>query len=1092
MNLPLLVLVCAFEHCGACAAAMGLSPWQEQGSAEATRPTNEPTQEQVDEDDLDAALTDAKLLLEEAQQARRDEDLETARAKVAEAIAILLEEEDDRKSRVTVLDRLGRFADETGDLRSAERAWRRVLEVRSRTLPDEHPDLQTTRRSLADTIYELGDLQGARRLEEKVLEVCSRTLPDNHPDLASARHSLAVTMKGLGDLPGARALYDKALEVFSRTLPDDHPGLAKMRYNLAVTMWGLGDLPEARALFDKALEVFSRTLPDDHPDLQAVRCNLANTIRELGDLQGARVLQEQVLEVRSRTLPDDHPDLQAARGNLANTIQELGDLQGARVLFEKVLEVRSRILPDDHPKLQWARGSLAAMNYLLGDLQGARALQEQVLEVLSRTLPDDHPNLQAARGNLALTIQALGDLPGARALEEKVLEVRSRTLPDEHPDLQTARGNLAITIAAEIARSESARAREEERDQVAAGRKRLAQILESYDRGLRHFALTAILDGSFREAEERVSSLDSDLGRVLSLAAGLGVLGSDPAAEGNAFLLSETMRSVAFASARVARSARGEAEYAELCSRRRAASDALAALSQSGFNADEFGRARARLDEAERELVRRGAAFAPGLSRLLEPSLEALAAAIEENEALIAFRRFSSRKLERGDPPTGSSTKSLCAFVLRPEPGGAPVLARIELGPIAAIEDAVQSWRRAIGANLERGVEAFDATDASGLVQKGDELRALILDPLAPALAGVNRIVVALDDVLHAVPLDALPAGGPWVGENSPVEDREATKLRERIGDRFRVEVRNSLLELLIKDDTLSGGGLLALGHPAFDLEPVPRSADLEEMKDLLEGSVARASEDSGILRGSAWERGFTTLPGTRDEVRAIADYFHDTFEGIANAVVLERDKASRENLIELAPKARFLHVATHGWFAPESIRSFEDMEPLDAKSGLIERMGGEERVRGMSPMLLCGVALAGANLKVNALGKIPGLVTAEELAALDLSNCELAVISACDTNVGVRRAGQGVASLQRALHMAGACTVITSLWKVPDQATQSLMTDFYRRIWVEKKPKAQALWEAKTRLRNAKDESGNPLYTDRDWAAWVLTGDPR
>jgi CHAT domain-containing protein len=100
-------------------------------------------------------------------------------------------------------------------------------------------------------------------------------------------------------------------------------------------------------------------------------------------------------------------------------------------------------------------------------------------------------------------------------------------------------------------------------------------------------------------------------------------------------------------------------------------------------------------------------------------------------------------------------------------------------------------------------------------------------------------------------------------------------------------------------------------------------------------------------------------------------------------------------------------------------------------------------------------------------------------------------LLSACDTNVGERRAGQGVASLQKALQMAGARSVIRSLWKVPDEATKDLMLDFYRRLWVEKKPKHQALWEAKRRLREAIDERGLPKYTTRDWAAWVLTGKP-
>jgi CHAT domain-containing protein len=123
--------------------------------------------------------------------------------------------------------------------------------------------------------------------------------------------------------------------------------------------------------------------------------------------------------------------------------------------------------------------------------------------------------------------------------------------------------------------------------------------------------------------------------------------------------------------------------------------------------------------------------------------------------------------------------------------------------------------------------------------------------------------------------------------------------------------------------------------------------------------------------------------------------------------------------------------------------------------------------------------------------GRVRGVLTAEEIAALDLSNCELAVLSACDTNVGVRRAGQGIASLQQALWAAGVRSAITSLWKVPDEATKELMIDFYRRFWVEKKPKAQALWEAKCKLRHAKDAFGEPKYSLCDWAGWVLTGDP-
>jgi CHAT domain-containing protein len=185
----------------------------------------------------------------------------------------------------------------------------------------------------------------------------------------------------------------------------------------------------------------------------------------------------------------------------------------------------------------------------------------------------------------------------------------------------------------------------------------------------------------------------------------------------------------------------------------------------------------------------------------------------------------------------------------------------------------------------------------------------------------------------------------------------------------------------------------------------------------------------------------------------------------------------------ERAPGVRFLHIATHGWFAPETVRS--TLDPSDETGGTLwSRMDAREAVAGLAPMTLCGLAFAGANAGRDAVGHVPGILTAEELAGIDLSACELAVLSACETNVGIRRAGQGVQSLQAALHAAGVSTAITSLWKVDDAMTRRLMELFYTYLWVEELPKAEALWKAKCGLR----EEGAAV---RDWAGWVLSGDP-
>ncbi len=1011
-----------------------------------------------------------------------------------------------------------------GDLAGARALEEQVLEVFSRTLPDEHPALQKARGILALTIKALGDLAGARALQEQVLEVFSRTLPADHPDLRVARHNLAGTIAALGDLAGARALEEQVLEVCSRTLPADHPELQTARGNLAVTLYTLGDLVGARALQEQVLEVFSRSLPDDHPALQTARGNLAATLHTLGDLAGARALQEQVLELRSRTLPADHPDLQAARHNLASTLYALGDLAGARALQEQALEVRSRTLRDDHPDLQTSRLNLAATIKALGDLVGARALQEQVLDAYSRTLPADHPARQVARSNLAATLSTLGDLAGARALEKQVLEVWSRTLPTEHPYLQQARNNLAATIAREQARSAGSPRGEGERARAREGRRELcSELIGALCRAQVSAARAAILTSAARGAEERCASLAEQLDVSLSFARGIGVFEPLRDLESPAFVYAETTRGAAVASAELTRRAVHSPKYRELRESLGAASEEIADLAQKGTTSAEFDRARVKRESVERELLALARELSGGAGSVVEFDVESLAARLVEHEAAVAFRRFTDFRAivvdefdSTGQPAVRTvSTDNLCAFVVRSSTahskaalnGGAASdveahssLTLVDVGPIAPIEVAARAWREAIGVSLERGVGVV-GSETDQVRERGDELRQLVLDPLLAALGDAERLVVVLDDILHLVPLEALPLA---------TTAQDGTSKDQLVGDRWTIETRATLTELLIDSPAPTGTALVALGGASFNVPSVALSADeiasvefaasREPAARITQAALGEqsASDDvreptqaAAILRGTAWERGFAPLTHTGDEARGIGALYTEIFEDVRPALVLEKRRASRDALVELAPKARFLHIATHGWFAPESIRSWSDPEPLDVQSGLGRRMSGEEQVKGMSPMLLCGLALAGANLPEDAVGRAPGLVTADELSTLDLSNCELAVLSACDTNVGERRAGQGVASLQKALQMAGARSVITSLWKVPDEATKELMLDFYRRLWVEQKSKHQALWEAKTRLREAKDERGEPLYTTRDWAAWVLTGEP-
>jgi len=144
------------------------------------------------------------------------------------------------------------------------------------------------------------------------------------------------------------------------------------------------------------------------------------------------------------------------------------------------------------------------------------------------------------------------------------------------------------------------------------------------------------------------------------------------------------------------------------------------------------------------------------------------------------------------------------------------------------------------------------------------------------------------------------------------------------------------------------------------------------------------------------------------------------------------------------------------------------------------------------NPLLSSGLAFAGANRRTPVRRKEDdGILTAEEVSSIDLQGTEWAVLSACDTGLGEIRAGEGVFGLRRAFQIAGARTVIMSLWSVEDQSARSWMRLLYEGRLQRHLSTADAVHQASLRLltaRRAQGQSTHPFY----WAAFVAAGDWR
>jgi CHAT domain-containing protein len=253
----------------------------------------------------------------------------------------------------------------------------------------------------------------------------------------------------------------------------------------------------------------------------------------------------------------------------------------------------------------------------------------------------------------------------------------------------------------------------------------------------------------------------------------------------------------------------------------------------------------------------------------------------------------------------------------------------------------------------------------------------------------------------------------------------------------------------------------------------------------------------------------WSPLKGTDTEARQL-----EQLRRGPNTVRLSGTDATKARLRELLPTQRYAHLATHGDFLrPAPGRDGGRLLAAESDSG-----GPVFDVSARNPLLLSMLVLAGANrpARTDERGLPVGsdsFLTAEEVMGMNLTRTELVVLSACETGVGRVRGDEGTFSLQRAFHVAGSRAVVASLWKVPDKATQALMTRFHENLWKGRdgKPtgKLDALREAqvwlmkearvkpellRSGLRPEDDigwKPGDPV-PPYYWAAFVLSGDWR
>ena len=286
------------------------------------------------------------------------------------------------------------------------------------------------------------------------------------------------------------------------------------------------------------------------------------------------------------------------------------------------------------------------------------------------------------------------------------------------------------------------------------------------------------------------------------------------------------------------------------------------------------------------------------------------------------------------------------------------------------------------------------------------------------------------------------------------------------------------------KPDAAKLNSLLAVGGVDFR-----KVASWDQPESDAKSPVVEATLRGGF--GSRWSR----LPATVQESQDVFDEHDYAFETGGRRLLLQGDAPSETRLKYELERYSILHLATHGYFQPEGMKSMWQ-EAKDAAGNVEMRMGEQaKRLVGKQPGLLSGLVCAGADPGADR-GEQPGdddgYLTAEEIGWLDLSGAELVVLSACETGLGRAESGEGLIGLRRTFRTAGAQTVISSLWSVRDQATAELMQAFYGNLLEKGMPRHKALREAQLEMLKSNRIKNDNAGLPSTWGAFVLSGEWR
>ncbi|MBN2071668.1 MAG: CHAT domain-containing protein [Candidatus Krumholzibacteriota bacterium] len=965
----------------------------------------------------------------------------------------------------------------------AESLITRVVKIKEKISGDNDPELSQMLQNLANCHMSKGEFDKAKVLSERTIQLRKEDSYRRHIDVGRALVNLAYIANKENRIGSADSLYKESISIFESELDPGSPLIPDVLGRYGYFNYSQGKYGKAEANFVKALELKVKHDESDYRNIALYYSMLGSVYRKIGKYSESEEMHRRAVELRRKEFGNEHELVAQSLSDLARICGFQTKLVEAELFYRESLAIREKLFGPEHPMVAASLNSMAWLYLIQRKLDDAERLYQRVLDIRKRSLGPEHPDVARAITGLAYVARYRGDYSKAEQLNRQALAIREKAQGLEHPNRVYNLSELAVVLQLQKKFGEAEKYLMEVvelREKSFGGNyptlaTDLNQLAFLYLRqGRDEEALTlqekalSIVEKSFGEKHSTVALVHRSM--CITLRQQERYVEAINHAEKDCLMWLEMFRENA-----MVLSEQDALTYSQTCSSaidnyitccadagfdimpgKRQLFDVL--LSSKGQIADQmYERAqmatardtdaitarlfeslrltrfelanlftlgaqndpdsyRARLDslstdarELEAELLRQG--IDKGKKREYEKiNTQRIASLVPEGAALVEYIKYSYAPADLSD----EIPRYLALLIAHGKP---PRI--FDIGQASELEPLITQYRQNIESTLGREPATFDKRIYEKLGQK---LYARLWEPVEKQLGDDTTVLISPDGALNLVSFAGLvDRSGSYLIEHRPLHYLSSARDLTRLNGR----------------KTNQAKGLLALGDPDFGspANKLPQPSKHDSIGQT--GPVIVASRDARSFTGDFNSIDLSPLPASRNEIEAIVKKWKKMTD--EEAKVHFGLDASEERFKAEASGTRVIHLATHGYFLKH--------ESLRGEHG--ENSRSEAAVIGENPLLQSGLFLAGAKLRKEDgknTGAEDGILTAYEVSTLDLRGVELVVLSACETGLGEVKEGEGVYGLRRAFQMAGAGTVISSLWPVSDQATAEIMSNLYGR----------------------------------------------